>query len=158
MTTDKEDENKTAFAVEFLKSPNDAFKAALNVFPSDTGRALRAAHEWPKDAFVLAEQERLSSEHGEGAFLPTKSDLSRAIWERLTPTEGVNRVSHDDFVKLARLYAEVRSFIVKPETNVNVAVTTNKVMVVKDLGSNEEWEMKAAKQQRELVNVSTSRH
>lgn len=149
-----DEENKTAFAVEFLKSPDDAFKAALQVFPHDTGQALRAAHTWPKDPFVVAETERLSGELGDDAFLPGKAELCRNIWARMQK----DFVSSEDFVKLAKLYAEVRSFIEKPNTNVNVAVVTNKVMVVKDLGTNDEWEMKAERQQRELLNVSTSRH
>jgi len=148
------EECKTAFAVELLKNPADAFKAALQVFPDDTGLALRAAHTWPKDPFVLAEQERITSEEGEGAFLPGKAELCRKIWERLQKDYVVT----EDFVKIAKLYAEVRGFIEKPNTNIVTNVVTNKVMVVKDLGTNDEWEMKAERQQRELLNVSTSRH
>jgi hypothetical protein len=156
MTDDRIDseECKTAFAIELLKNPADAFKAALQVFPDDTGLALRAAHTWPKDPFVLAEQVRITEDEGEAAFLPSKAELCRDIWARMKK----DYISSEDYVKLAKLYAEVRSFIEKPNTNVNVAVVTNKVMVVKDLGSNDEWEMKAERQQRELLNVSTSRH
>ena len=77
------EECKTAFAVELLKNPADAFKAALQVFPDDTGLALRAAHTWPKDPFVLSEQTRITAAEGEGAFLPSKAELCRKIWERM---------------------------------------------------------------------------
>lgn len=153
MITEDDEAHKTAFAVAFLKTPDDAFKAACTVFPDDMGKALRAAHTWQKDSFVVYEMERLTGEDGEDAFLPGKAELCRKIWSKLNK----EFVDNEDFTKLAKLYADVRGFIQKADTTVNVAVV-NKVMVVKDLGSNEEWESKAERQQRELLNVSTSRH
>jgi hypothetical protein len=105
--TDNED--KTAFAAELLKTPNDPFKAALAIFDPDTGRALRAAHEWPKDPFVIAEQTRLSAERGELSFLPTKADLARSLWERA----HANTTTNDDFTKMARLYADIMDYVPK---------------------------------------------
>lgn len=102
-------EDKTAFAAELLKTPNDPFKAALAVFDPDTGRALRAAHEWPNDPFVIAEQARLSEERGELSFLPTKADLARSLWERA----HANTTTNDDFTKMARLYADIMDYVPK---------------------------------------------
>lgn len=150
-----EQELKSAFAAELLKTPNDPFKAALAVFGADTGRALRAAHEWPNDADVLAEKARLSGELGEMAFLPGKAELARSIWERAHN----ERTTTDDYAKLAKLYAEVRGFIDKPTTNINNnVITANKVMVVKDHGDNDTWAKRLREQQKGLTNASASRH
>lgn len=148
------DENKKAFALALLKNPNDPFGAALKVFPRDTGYCLRIAQFWPNDEVVLAEQNRLQSENDEMHFLPGKAELARQVWNRVS----AENVSHDDFVKLAKLYADVRGFIAKDQPQVSVNVDNRRVMVVKDLGSDEDWEAKAERQQRELLNVSTSRH
>jgi len=106
-----ETEHKSAFAAELLKTPTEPFKAALAVFGNDTGKALYVATHWPVDSFVLSETSRLKEEQGELAFLPSKADLARSLWER---AHGQNfRTSHDEFVKLTRLYAEIMDFVPK---------------------------------------------
>lgn len=147
-------EEKTAFAAQLLKTPTEPFKAALLVFPFDTGRALRIANEWPNDPDVLAAIAQLNEDYGELAFLPTKADVCREIWS----TALQERIPVEDKTKLLKLYAEVRGFVEKPNQSVNVNVNDNKVMVIRDQGTNEEWENKAAKQQAGLLSVSTSRH
>jgi hypothetical protein len=76
-----ETEFKKAFAAELLKSPGDPFKAGLAVFPSNTNKALCVANYWVQDPAVKSEMERLKTEQGELAFLPTKADLARKLWE-----------------------------------------------------------------------------
>lgn len=155
-----EQELKSAFAAELLKTPNDPFKAALAVFGADTGRALRAAHEWAKDPEVMAEQARLKGELGEMAFLPDKSELARVIWERMQGTTYANGstipTTAEEFAKLAKLYAEVRGYIEKPTTNINNnVITANKVMVVKDHGDNDTWAKRLREQQKGLTSATT---
>jgi hypothetical protein len=156
-----EAEEKAAFAVGLLKQPNDPFKVALSLFPDNTNRALWVAHNWPHDAEVKAEQERLANEDG-GDFLPSKADLARAIWQKMegtTNSEGrVIVPTTEDYAKLAKLYAEVRGFIEKPGTGPQVNVIVPRAIEVPTHGSNEAWEAAAEIQQRELLNVSRSRH
>lgn len=104
-----EAEQKTAFAVELLKTPADPFRAALAVFASNTNRALWVANHWPNDSFVKEEMQRLKEESGELSFLPSKADLARSLWERAHS----ERTSNDDFTKMARLYAEIMDFVPK---------------------------------------------
>lgn len=144
---------KVAFAAALLKHPQDMegrFKAALSV-TSDTGQALLMANKWIDDPAVKAEQQRLieNSNEGELDFIGTKAELAREV---LTAA----RESWDGEVKhkFYKLYADIRGFISKPDTQVNVQVNNNRVMVVKDLGSNEEWEERARRQQGALIDAS----
>ena len=146
-----EAEAKEKFARLLLKEPSDPFAVAIKVFPDDTKKALRVANEWPSDVDVLAFQAKATEEEGELAFLPTKGQLCREVWD----------VMHDKytdaatFAKLGKLYAEIRGFIEKPQTTVttNVQNVTNKVMVVRESGSDAEWERKLAAQQARLVDA-----
>jgi hypothetical protein len=153
MTDELEDKKK--FAAELLRNPQQPFVAALAVYPDNNNWALFVATHWPQDADVLKFQQEILKDHPETDFLPTEAELARAIWDKMnakfTPIE--------DFTKLGKLYAEIRGFIKKTDTNITVnANTDNRVMVVKDLGTDEEWENKASKQQQALLNVSTSKH
>ncbi|WP_292414149.1 hypothetical protein [Methylophaga sp.] len=67
------------------------------------------------------------------------------------------RLSPEDYAKLGKLYADVRGFIEKPQTTINNNnnVTNNRVMVVRENGSDEDWEAKLRKQQDNLTNAST---
>lgn len=153
-----EKEEKAAFAALLIRSPTQPFEAALEIIsdPDDIGRALKAATEWPLDPEVIAFKKELLKGDGELNFLPSKADFAKLIWEKM---EG-KFIDIEDFTKLGKLYADVRGFIVKPETNVvvNNSKIENKVIVVKDLGSNDDWENKAVLQQKALLDVSTSRH
>lgn len=141
-------EQKKRFAVELLKDPNDPFKAALQVFGQDTGMALRASSTWPKDTVVLDYMQEAIGELGDLHFLPSKADLAREAWTLATsPTVPV-----DDRLKAMRLYGDVRGFIEKQGTVINNNVlTNNKVMLVKDHGSTDNWEERLIEQQAKLV-------
>lgn len=157
-----EDEEKAAFAIGLLKQPNEPFKVALSIFPDNTNRALWVAHHWPNDPAVKAEQKRVADDDNAGDFLPSKGDLARAIWQKMegsTNSEGRVIVPiMEDYVKLAKLYAEVRGFIEKPGTGPAVNVIIPRAIEVPTHGTNDEWEAAAERQQRELLNVSRSRH
>lgn len=157
-----ESEEKAAYAALLLKE-NDPFKAALSLFPNNTNRALRVANEWPKDDEVKAEVKRLRESDDVMSLLPDKADLARDIWQRMQGATLPNGVvippTADEYSKLAKLYAEVRGFIEKPSApSQNVTVVVPKAIEVPTHGTNEEWELAAERQQRELLNVSRSRH
>lgn len=103
-------EEKKAFAIAWLKQ-SDPFKAAVDVFgPTNAGKCLKVADEWPRDPFVLQCQKDLIEEQGEEAFLPTKAAAARKV---LDIADGF---AHADYkLKALRLYAEIMGYIVKPE-------------------------------------------
>lgn len=156
-----ESEEKAAYAALLLKE-RDPFKAALQLFPDNTNRALWVANHWPIDAEVKAEQERLMGEDDGSSFLPSKAELARDIWQRMQGTTLANGVTipptPEEYAKLAKLYADVRGFIEKPQTNVNVNNITQRVVEVPVFQSESEWENAAARQQRELLENARTRH
>ncbi len=77
---------KLQFAKLLLKTPTEPFKAALALFPDNRNRALRVANEWPCDLEVIAAKEDAVEEVGEMAFLPTKAEACRKIWDNQTGT------------------------------------------------------------------------
>jgi len=148
---------KAAFAAALFKHPatmEGRFAAALSV-TSDTGKALVMANKWLDDPEVIAQQQRMTkgADEGDLNFIGTKADFAREILKQArTQWDGETKL------KFYKLYAETRGFIVKEGTNVNVQVNNNRVMVVKDMGSDDDWERKAQQQQRALIDVSASRH
>lgn len=149
----EEDESKykAAFAALLLENPANPFQAASGVFPDDTRRALWVATHWLNDAEVRKEMERLRTRGADLDALPTKAELARRAWE-LT-----DKGLFEDRIKAMKLYAEIRNFIEKaPPVAVNV--NQNRVMIIRDQGTNEEWEKKVAKQQADLLNASSTRH
>lgn len=150
-----EDQAKVRYAALLLKHPNDYFAAALELYPGDTSKALLIMRDWPTDPIVIDAKFAKLEDVGELAMLPDKAMLARKVWDLLDRTE----MEPEEFVKVAKLYAEIRGYIEKPGLTVNNNTqVNNRVMVIKDLGTDAEWESTAAAQQRNLLNVSTSRH
>lgn len=148
-----ETEQKRQFAAALLKTPNDAFKAAITVFGDDTSTALSIYLRWSQDPEVIGYMRELEEEMGELHFLPTKAQLARMAYEI-----GQDSKLHvEDRLKALRLYADVRGFIEKqaPVINNNL-ITNNKVMLVKDHGSNEAWEQAAMSQQHRLIEHASA--
>lgn len=162
-TISNEDDEKQAFAMLSLQFPAEPFKAALKLFPANTNRALWVATHWPKDAQVKAYIAEFVEDQGEFAGLAGKAELARDIWNRMQGhiTESGVAVlpSADDYVKLAKLYAEVRGFIEKPAATTNVFTgVSQKVIEAPVHSSDEAWEQAAEQQQRDLLNVSRTKH
>lgn len=152
-------EQKEKFAKLFLDYGGDLlashnFKAAIELFPEDTRTALKIATEWPHDSEVKGFIKKIQDFETSIDSLPSKKDLAEDIWKKMQKPY----VDPKEYAALAKLYAEVRGFIEKPENKQVVNINQNRVMVIKDQGSPDEWSNKAEKQQRDLVNVSTSRH
>ena len=146
-----EDEDlKRKYAELLLKTPEDPFKAACVLFPTNTNKAVWVSDNWSLDEDVLAFQNELLTERDEESFLPSKSEFARKIWQKMNNTH----VDVDDYTKLGRLYADVRGFIEKPQTTINnnTQNVANRVMVISDKGTEDEWEAKLLKQQKELVS------
>lgn len=151
-TFDNESELKQAFAALFMRY-GDPFKAALELFKTDTPRALWVAMNWKDDGEVLQLKTMLSSDD-DMALLPTKFDAALAVWklfedDKLTAFERIAAWDR---------YAAIRGFIEKPSTGVTVNVNENKVMLVTDHGNRDDWARKLAKQQHELTTGNYIEH
>jgi len=120
-----EDDVKKAFAEKLFKFPNDAFKHALELVPDpdNVNLACRMAIEWPKDSTVLNHLKDLRESGEDINLLPNKTDLARAIWSKMEH----QRISNDDFTKLAKLYAEVRGYIAKQDSTLNIKMTDDEI-------------------------------
>lgn len=157
-----EQEEKAKFAELLLKPNSEPFKVALELFPENTSKALWIANNWPHDTEVVEIQAKLKLELGEFAGLYDKAELLRAIQRRMeglqTESGRIIPPSADDFAKLAKLYAEMMAFIEKPQTGPAVQVIIPRAIEVPVYNSMEEWEADAQTQQRDLQNVSRSRH
>lgn len=140
---------KTRFAGELLRNPDQAFGAAQMVFGADTGRALFAAQNWINDDFVTSERARLLRDKGARAFLPNKEDYAREIWRMATDA----RTPIEEKRKFLDLYGDVMGHKERPQQGgINLNVTQNRVMIVKEHGSADEWEAAAKAQQFRLAN------
>ena len=145
-----EQDRKARFAEALLRNPNNAYAAACSVFGMDTATALRVSSEWPYDLFVLQRQAELLEQFGPDEYLPTKAVVARRIYET-----GETATDVKDKLAAFKLYAELRGFVPKGDgANVNLTVNNNRVMVLRDFGSDDDWETAAAKQQTKLIEHS----
>lgn len=150
--SDNISEEKRSYAALLIKE-REPFKAALLLFPEATNRALWVSNNWPNDPEVVAEKERLLKEGAANAHLLSKTDLARDIHERM---QVVTKA--DDYVKLAKLYAEVLGYIEKPQASVTVTNNVPRVVEMPVFPTQDDWEAAAAKQQRESLANARTRH
>lgn len=148
MTPQEQTAAKKQYA-EILTRIPEPFAAALELYPDDTKIAAWIARNWPHDPEVIAAKKEIRNTED----LPNKTDLARAIWDKMQ-----GPIMPDDFGKLAKIYAEVNGYIEKPGPGVIAQIIIPKVIEVPNHGTNEEWEAKAEKQQKDLLNVSRSKH
>lgn len=142
------DEQREKYAGELLRQP-DPFKAALTVFgDAEIGRVAYVAATWPSDIKVIKYQQDILGSKRVGEFLPTKEGILQTLntWIRNDKFDLKERLN------AVKLMADISGWIIKPEVTVpvNLNVTSN-VMVVKDTGSDEDWEKKARQQQAKLT-------
>lgn len=150
--------SKAAYAA-FLLKERDPFKAALLLCPDDTGLALWHASNWPNDPEVLAEMQKLRNSPEQLTGIATKFELARFYWDLAQD----DKLDAKDRIAAAEKYGAVAGIYDPKQTNTtNVNIENGpRVMVVKDHGTNEDWEAKAAKQQAELTGgkyVANTRH
>lgn len=138
------------FAFQLCYTPHDGLSAGLRAFQGDmlwTGWAVAA---WMHHPYIIEKQQEYIEEYGPDYFLPTKEQIIQKVMH----VAQVAR-DHDDQLKGFRLAAEMLDILPKANKGVNVNLNspggtqTNKVMVIKDHGS--DWETKAAAQQEALA-------
>jgi len=143
---------KAKFAALLMNTPNEPFVAAMGVEPDNNGIALWIATHWIGDDEVLAHQKRLRESGEDLNNLPNKAAQLAEIW-KLTQ-HGL----YEDRIKAHKLYADIKGHIEKPQPAVSVNVNNNRVMVIRDQGSDDDWEKKVAKQQSDLLSAASTRH
>lgn len=143
-------ERKRLFAEALLRAPGDAFSAARTVFGQDTMGAMVASQQWPYDMVVLQRQAELLETFGPDEYLPAKHEVARRIWD-------IGQAATDTKDRLAafKLYADLRGFMPRSEgMTINNTVNQNRVMIMRDFGTDEQWETAAAGQQAKLIEHS----
>lgn len=131
---------------------NGRFKAACEVTP-DTSHALLLANQFYENDIVLTEIENISERAKDEGLdaLGTKFDFAKEVLSRARScTEDT------DAHKFFKLYSDIRGWTGPKETNVNIDARKQTVMIVTDMGTNDEWADKAARQQRQLMNQNES--
>lgn len=127
------------------------YKAALAVLgETETSQALKVHKLWARDPIVINEVSRINNILEEGDVGLSKS----AFLTKLLDTHKELKDGKDKIAAL-RLYAEVRGFLKKDE-GVTVNNVINKVMVVQNKGTDDEWGMRLRNQQLNLINGSTN--
>lgn len=153
MNEELEKKQKELFAARLLKVGADPFKIAFEMFPNNTSRALWVANYWPADADVIESMQAIRDADKTGeSLLPSEADFKMLLWRRMQGADN------DELAKLSKIYAETSGFVKKES---GVTVNNNfvpKVIVIKDHGSVDQWESTAQKQQRDLLNVSDTKH
>jgi hypothetical protein len=102
----------------------------------------------------LETQEMILSLRATGSVSKEKAPDEEAFAQEVL---AFTRTTHDPKDKLTgfKLYAELKGYLKKESTNVNVGVSiTNKVMKVTAASSDEEWERRLEAQQAKLINVT----
>lgn len=144
----EDEKHKRQFAQLYLKL-GDPYKAAFELCGDNTSMAIQIGSEWPNDPVVIDyKNEGLLRRDGTDD-LPTKADLARLVWDRMQQP----MTSDEDFVKLAKTYADVMGYIEKPDTQINVnQQRTVNVLRLPAQVSVDDFEVKALAQQRRLAN------
>ena len=146
--SENDDELKKEYAAALLRWPDDPVRAAKSIVGEDVQRAVQMSMRWVRDPVVVAHRRELVEEHGAEAFTMSKAELIN----KLAEIADEARDSKDRIAALRNI-AEIRGFIEKPGTKIEVN-TAPRVMVVRDTGSNDEWERKLEEQQRKLTDAA----
>lgn len=136
------DAYKRLYAAAMLRNPDNVYEAALELFEGNTAQAFRAVNLWTFDPDVIRYKRELKDEMGEEAFLPTKGEFCKLLWSRMQYSDD------DNFHKIADVYAKTRGFYPeKNGANVEEMNVVNKVMVIRDHGSDTSWSQGMLNQQ-----------
>lgn len=149
-----ESEEKAAFAQAMISANMSPLEAGQLVHPANFNRAAQIASMWHNDAEVKATiAEIKKAEHAETGI----SEDEKYVEEKLKKI--IEDCPHaDDRIKALDKLMELKGLSKKPQNGPAVQVVIPRAIEVPTHGTNEEWEAAAAAQQRELLNVSRSRH
>lgn len=139
------------FAAEQLRKPGQDFEICMAIF-SNGPLAFAAIDLWNADPVVLTERLRLQQEYGERAELPSKETVMLEI----LALGRDSKLAVRDRLNAYNLYSEMNNYTGRNSGAALAPVNlfANKVMMVTDHGTDEEWEKAAAEQQETLVRTA----
>jgi hypothetical protein len=122
---------KRRFGVEWARAEKP-WEAACKVFKTDTGAALWIASNWLNDPVVIAARDTyLKTVEAERSLLDKDGFAAMLMQTALEKSaEGRYAIEAKERVNILKLYAEVRGFLNKSETNVNNFVNNEGLKVV----------------------------
>lgn len=139
---------KEQFA-QFLEDGFSPFVAAMRLWPNDVSLASVVQSTWPADPFVEAVRERIQAEK------KAKTEPAGKSAQIMRITNRLDRLTDDNYLKAERLIAEMSGHIEKaapPSVNIdNRQQVVERVLVVRDHGTDDEWETKMMAQQNKLI-------
>lgn len=154
-----EHEQKLAFARAWLMTPDDPWKAGVSVVGNANVQLLLViASQWTIDGVVLAERKRILDKEGALAFLPSKADHARELWNKAQTAFQMGALP--TYEKLMRQYGEIMGHI---EKGAAAQVTVNntikpKVVVVRESATSHDWERNLAINQSRLTAENVTTH
>jgi hypothetical protein len=151
---ENEEHLKELFAEEWLYNPSNPFEAAKKVLGNDFERCSFAASNWPYDPFVNSVCRELITKNGKEKYLPDKYDFARRILE-LEENRALASDERNSRVRALEAAGKFLGMITRNETTVNNTKTINRVMIITESPSLEDWQIKARKQQKELTDGIT---
>ena len=149
-----ESEEKAAFAQAMVSANMNPLEAGQLVHPGNFNRAAQIASMWHNDAEVKAMIAEIKKEEIAESGV---SEDEKYVEEKLKEIIETARF-HDDKIKALDKLMDLKGLSKKPQNGPAVQVVIPRAIEVPTHGTDEEWEAAAAQQQRELLNVSRSRH
>ena len=149
-----EQEEKLKFAEAMISANMNPLEAGQLVHPANFNRAAQIASMWHNDAEVKS----LIAQIKKAEIAETGiSEDEKYVEEKLKEIIETSRFA-DDKIKALDKLMDLKGLSKKPQSGPAVQVVIPRAIEVPTHGTNEEWEAAAAAQQRELLNVSRSRH
>ena len=149
-----ETDEKAAFAQAMISANLNPLEAGQLVHPGNFNRAAQIASMWHNDAEVKAMIADIKKAQIAESGI---SEDEKYVEEKLKEIIETARF-HDDKIKALDKLMDLKGLSKKPLSGPAVQVVIPRAIEVPTHGTIEEWEAAAAAQQRELLNVSRSRH
>jgi len=147
---DTTDDEKTRYGHALAACPDDAFRAALSVYPGDAGRALVVAREWSDDPAVIeARDEAVAVALNDDGPVIGKAGVAQMLLDiaREKLVDAKDRIAALD--KINEMYGYKTATV--GVGGGNTYIDNRSVMVVKDHGTDDEWSAKLREQQERLI-------
>jgi hypothetical protein len=143
MANDNEIDQKKAFAKALIEHPDEHLKAGFLAFKNNAQLAMKASIQWVSDEIVCTEMKRLMGLTEPESNLPTKEEHCEKLY----------KIFDSDLPLKDRLVASDQIMKIQGFVNPDKGNTTvnNKILIMSNSGTDEDWEKKIAKQQQDLV-------
>lgn len=146
------EQERAAFVLAYLRDPQNPHGIAMQLFGQRPLFGQHVGTQWPREDWFKEACDKLIEEYGEEYFLPSKAQIARELYNAARS----NAWDTEAQLKYYKLYCEVMDYV-KGGAGVTVNQTNNtqtNVMLVRDVGSDEDWEEKTAAQQAKLVQAA----